>query len=100
MRSQMWLNMKQALRDGVLLPNDVEIRADLTGVEYGFNQANKIKLESKEDMKKRGLASPDLADALALTYAYAVGPRELLKNSKDPNTRPSGLVTDHDDPFD
>ena len=100
MRAQMWLNMKQALRDGVLLPNDVEIRADLTGVEYGFNQANKIKLESKEDMKKRGLASPDLADALALTYAYAVGPRELHKNSKDPNTRPSGLVTDHDDPFD
>jgi hypothetical protein len=34
-----------------------------------------IQLEKKSDMKKRGLASPDLADALALTYARTVFPR-------------------------
>ncbi|MEK9748469.1 MAG: terminase [Pseudomonadales bacterium] len=99
MRAQMWLNMRNALKDGVLLPSDIEVRADLTGVEYAFNQANKIKLEPKEDMKKRGLASPDLADALALTYAYPVGPRDASLNHKDKLTRPAGLVTDHEDVF-
>ena len=46
-----------------------------TGVEYGYvlrEGRDAIILEKKEDMKKRGLASPDLADALALTFAYPV----------------------------
>ena len=53
-------------------PPDAELRADLCGVEYGFNGKNEIQLEKKDDMKKRGLASPDLADALALTFAHPV----------------------------
>ena len=47
--------------------------ADLTGVEYGYvlrEGRDAIILEKKKDMKKRGLASPDLADALVLTFAY------------------------------
>jgi hypothetical protein len=54
---------------------DRELLADLTGVEYGYvlrDGRDAIILEKKEDMKKRGLASPDLADALALTFAYPV----------------------------
>ncbi len=97
MRAQMYMNMRQALKDGLAIEDDIDLRSDLTGVEYGFNSQNKIKLEPKEDMKKRGLASPDRADALALCFAYPVGPREHHKNSKDPNTRPSGLVTDHEE---
>ncbi len=74
MRAQMWGNLKTALEEGVRLPDSADLRGDLTGVEYGFNARNDILLESKEDMKKRGLASPDLADALALTYALPVYP--------------------------
>ena len=74
MRSQMWSNMRDALKDGVRLPDDDDLQTDLTGVEYGYNGRNQVQLESKEDMKKRGLASPDLADALALTYALPVFP--------------------------
>ena len=48
---------------------------DLIGVEYGFTPTNKIQLEKKEDMKKRGLGSPDHADAVALTFAYPVAPK-------------------------
>ena len=60
---------------GGMIPDDRELLADLTGVEYGYalrEGRDAIILEKKEDMKKRGLASPDLADALALTFAYPV----------------------------
>jgi len=74
MRAQMWGEMKEALAHGVRLPEMNDLRSDLTGVEYGYNLNNQIQLEKKDDMKKRGLRSPDLADALALTYALPVYP--------------------------
>ncbi len=74
MRSQMWANMRDALREGVRLPDDEDLRVDLTSLEYGFTTTNLLKLESKDDAKARGLHSPDLADALALTYALPIVP--------------------------
>ena len=74
MRAQMWGNLKAAIHDGIRLPDDDDLRSDLTGLEYGYNVRNDIQLERKEDAKKRGIASPDLADALALTYALPVAP--------------------------
>lgn len=47
---------------------------DLIGIEYGFNANDQILLEKKEHMKKRGLASPDDGDGLALTFAVPVLP--------------------------
>jgi hypothetical protein len=70
----MWGNLKAAIHDGIRLPDDDDLRSDLTGLEYGYNVRNDIQLERKEDAKKRGIASPDLADALALTYALPVAP--------------------------
>jgi hypothetical protein len=75
MRSQMWANLRDALLVGVRLPDMEDLRTDLTSVEYGFNAKNDLQLESKDSMKKRGLSSPDLADALALTYALPVHPK-------------------------
>lgn len=72
-RAEMWGNMRDWLKGGAIL-DDPELAADLTGVEYGYNVRNEIQLERKEDMKKRGLASPDYGDALALTFAYPVMP--------------------------
>jgi hypothetical protein len=40
---------------------------------YGYDSNQRLKLERKEDMKKRGLRSPDEGDALALTFAFPVG---------------------------
>ena len=74
-RAEMWGNLRDWLaKEGGVLPDDPELRAELTGVEYGFNGQGAIQLEKKEDMKKRGLASPDAGDALALTFAFPVRP--------------------------
>ena len=70
-RAEIWGSVKDWLAQGCL-PDDPELGADLTGVEYGFNAKGEIQLEKKDDMKKRGLASPDIADALALTFALPV----------------------------
>lgn len=71
-RAEMWVRMKEWLQSEVGIPDDPKLEADLTSVEYKFDANNAIQLERKEDMKKRGLASPDRGDALALTFAYPV----------------------------
>jgi hypothetical protein len=77
LRAQMWGNLRDAIRDGIRLPDDPDLVSDLTGLEYGYTLRNELKLESKEDAKKRGLQSPDLADALALTYVLPVYPSRI-----------------------
>lgn len=72
LRAQMWFEMAEWLRTASL-PNHQRLRDDLLGPEYGFTGKGARILESKEDMKKRGLASPDYGDALALTFAMPVG---------------------------
>ena len=71
-RAELYGNLRQALKAGLALPEITDLVTDLTAIEYGFNARDEIQLEKKEQMKARGLASPDLADALALTYAYPV----------------------------
>lgn len=71
-RAEMWVKMRRWLKEGGAIPNEPDLIADLTGVEYGYRDGGEIILEKKDDMRKRGLASPDLGDALALTFAHAV----------------------------
>jgi hypothetical protein len=77
-RSEMWTNMRGWLAGGAI-PDEDMLAADLTGVDYGYaaDQVS-ILLEKKAHMKARGLASPDDADALALTFAEPVLPRAPL----------------------
>ncbi|MDA8230455.1 MAG: terminase [Magnetospirillum sp.] len=75
-RAEMWVRMRAWLTTGGAIPDDRDLAADLGGVEYGYTIHNEIQLEKKDDMKKRGLASPDAGDALALTFAYPVARRE------------------------
>jgi hypothetical protein len=70
-RAEMWGALKDWLPTGCLEKSETLV-TDLTGVEYQFTPKDQIQLESKEDMKKRGLASPDDGDALALTFAHPV----------------------------
>ena len=74
-RSEMWGAMRDALKY-LAIPRNSELRDQLIGPEYDFNLKGELQLEKKSDMKKRGLASPDIADALALTFARPVFPRQ------------------------
>jgi hypothetical protein len=74
LRAEMWGKMRTWLDTAIIPFRDDELRSDLIGPEYGFDAKNRIQLERKEDMKARGLASPDAADALALTFAMDVHP--------------------------
>lgn len=73
-RSQMWETMHEHIKSGLALPYQDWVLTELTGPLYKYDEKNAIVLEKKEDMKKppRSLKSPDVADALALTYAYPV----------------------------
>ena len=52
------------------------IKADLTAPTVKYDSMGAMQLESKQDMKRRGLSSPDAADALALTFSFPLGTRE------------------------
>jgi len=71
MRAYMWGRMREWLRHGAIDSNPV-LETDLTGPGYFHDKQDRLLLESKEQMKKRGLDSPDDADALALTFAAPV----------------------------
>lgn len=74
-RSELWGLMREWIQDGGQLPaDDKELETDLTSIEYGFDGKQRYVLEKKEDMKERGLDSPDTADALALSFASPVAP--------------------------
>jgi len=65
MRAWMWSRMRDALGSRLAIDKDRELEMDLTSVGLGRpDKTDRIILESKEDMRKRGLASPDDADAL------------------------------------
>lgn len=70
-RAEMWFNLKQWLKDGGCIDDD-SLRDELTAPEAFMNLRGRYQLESKDDMKRRGVSSPNLADALALTFAFPV----------------------------
>lgn len=70
-RAEMWGDMRDWLATGHI-DSDPELEQDLVGPEYGFDKDSRVLLEKKDDMKRRGLASPDNGDALALTFAAPV----------------------------
>ena len=76
-RTEMWYELADAVRSGLAIPNDTSLKIELATPTYRFDASNRIQLESKDDIKKRlpDAGSPDLADALALTYAQPVAPR-------------------------
>lgn len=71
--AECWSRMRDWLATAAL-PDDPALVEELVGREYGFDAMNRLQLERKQDMKKRGLGSPDAADALALTFYQPVRP--------------------------
>lgn len=82
-RTELWGRMRDWL-PGAMLDESQGLLDDLTNPEYEFTGRNdKIKLEAKEKMKKRGLPSPDDADALALTFHAKISRRD-TETSRNP----------------
>lgn len=71
-RSEMWYAVREWLQAGGFVPDDARLKAELTTPTYAFDPAGRICLERKEDIKERLGSSPDIADALALTFASPV----------------------------
>ena len=86
-RAEMWGRMRTWIRDGGDLPHDMDMRKALVGVEYGYSDARsgeKLRLERKEDMKKRGLDSPDEGDAIGMTFYHEIAPN-FERNAFEPD---------------
>ncbi len=72
LRSELWGLMRDWLKNGADIPNDLELKNQLTSMRYGYNSKMQIQLMSKRDLKKKlQLDSPDIPDAIALTFAAA-----------------------------
>ena len=81
-RAEMWWAVKEWLEQGGAIPNDTFLKQELSTPLYWYDSVGRRVLESKDEIKKRlqGGGSPDIADALALTFAYPVAkqlPREV-----------------------
>lgn len=73
-RAECWGLMRDWLVTGQI-PNDPELETDLTGPEYFHSNKDQIQLEKKDDMRSRGVASPDCGDMLAMTFGVTPTPK-------------------------
>lgn len=70
LRDELWWKTRDWFESrAVTMPQDNALKAELVSPKYKLESSGKIKIESKDDMKKRGLKSPNKADALCLTFA-------------------------------
>ena len=85
-RSEMWDGVREWLENGGAIPNDSELKSELASPTYSFDARGRKVLEPKDKLKERGLRSPDMADALALTFAFPVrgaGVREVRRITEE-----------------
>lgn len=80
-RAEMWKLGRDWLKDGGALPNDVTLRDELIAPETVSRVDGKIQLESKKDMKGRGVPSPNRADALMLSFAFPVAKKTAMNRA-------------------
>lgn len=87
-RAEMYFNTLEWLQQGGCIPNDPDLKAELTVTEYKFTSAGKIILQPKEEIKELTGRSPDAADSMALTFAVPIqkastGRRTVVKANTD-----------------
>ncbi len=92
-RAECWGTMRDWLKNG-MIPDDDELCDQLTSLDYGFDAAYRIQLQSKKDIKRNGGKSPDKADSLALSFVP-----DLIKvnvsTAKVREVRPRKVVWQH-----
>lgn len=70
-RAEVWWGLRERFMNGDIdIPDDEELVSQLANIKFKYTSAGKIQIEAKEEMKKRGLKSPDVADALAIAFAH------------------------------
>jgi hypothetical protein len=75
-RTEIAFATRDWLEAGGIIPNDVDLKRDLAAPTYSYDKQNRFLLESKDDIKGRGLPSPDRGDALNLTFSEPVAPKQ------------------------
>ena len=91
-RAEMWGLMRDWLKTASI-PADKLLKSDLTSPKIKPDSTGTIFLEGKKEMKARGLASPDAADAIAVTFAYPVGSRTPVDKIQRRSYGRSGVLT-------
>ena len=98
LRSQLWGKMREWLQNGADLPffakeKETNLASQLSAMEFAYNNKMQIQLLSKKDLKKMGHPSPDIADALALTFADQAFDGRSRHFMKRPIRRPEFMWT-------
>ncbi len=71
LRDELWWKTREWFEErNTHIPDQDELIAELAMPRYNYTSAGKLKVESKAEMRKAGMQSPDLADALCLTFAF------------------------------
>ena len=88
----MWGEMREWLKSASI-PSDRFLKTDLISPMMKPDSRGTIFLESKKEMKSRGLASPDAADAICVTFAFPVAHREYTEPARRVNSQGSSVST-------
>lgn len=94
-RAEMWMRSREWLEDplGVDIPDESVFQSDAVGPSYKYDSNQRLVLESKEQMRKRGVRSPDVWDAVALTFAEPVFEKMETAAKPAPSFTPSSQPT-------
>lgn len=94
-RAEMWMRSKEWLEDpmGVDVPDESVYQSDAVGPSYKYDSAQRLILESKESMRKRGVRSPDVWDAVVLTFAEPVYKKKVDVAAPMPNLGAQSKMT-------
>lgn len=95
-RAEIWGKGKFWLEAGAQIPDDEELASAITGPHFYYREGKanhgSLMIERKEDMARRGLASPDEADTLFLTHAVEVAPPDDDSRQPPPRRTPSSWL--------
>lgn len=88
LRDELWFEARKWFESrSVTMPADEKLASELVGPKYRVESSGKLKVESKDDMKKRGIKSPNKADAFCLTFAGGdLKPGDMLRRATAVNT--------------
>lgn len=96
-RAEMWWETADWVKAGGCLPSSTDLQRDLTAPRYTYkNHRGRMQLESKDDLRARGLPSPDFGDSLACTFYCPVAPKPKWG---EPNEGRGGKVASEYDPY-
>lgn len=94
LRAELWHDMREWLAQDmpVQVPDSDELLGDLTSLGYKFDSSGRLQIESKDELRKRGMKSPDCGDALALTFFVGDFVAETNHSYRQTNDRTAGML--------